>query len=55
MPSKRVNAVIDKNVEMEFRQCASLKNGFEQGWYSKCIEEAIQDWTRKQKEGLKNE
>lgn len=40
----RVTISVPPDVDLEFRKRASLKNGFQRGWYGKSVVEAFKIW-----------
>lgn len=47
---KRINVIIDPDVDLEFRKIASAKMLFQKGWYSKAVEDALKLWIETQKD-----
>ena len=44
---KKVSLNIDSQLDYEFKKIASKRFGFERGWYSKAINEALMEWIEK--------
>lgn len=41
---KKISLNIDSDMDYEFKKIASKRFGFERGWYSKAINEALKEW-----------
>lgn len=50
----KINLAIDDNLEKEFRRVAVEKFEARKGFLKKAIEEAIRDWIRKNRKGVKS-
>lgn len=48
--TKKISLNIDADLDYEFKKIASRRFGFERGWYSKAINEAIMEWLEKHAE-----
>jgi len=45
--SKKITVMVDSDLDFEFRKIASNKFKFKRGWYTKAINEAINQWVIK--------
>jgi uncharacterized protein (DUF1778 family) len=50
----QINLKIDDELEKVFRQAAAEKFGARKGFLQKAIEEAVRDWTNKNRKGRQN-
>ncbi|MDO5821221.1 MAG: hypothetical protein U0L35_01360 [Methanobrevibacter sp.] len=44
---KKISLNINEDIDYEFKKIASKRFGFERGWYSKAINEALVEWIEK--------